>query len=181
MSYRLLFILALFMATFQAQAAYVETENRFYDKSTEHFTARVGQMASRSGYIHFADAELPPDPNQPVVRSNGVAMQVIDINTDLNDGIYSYSIVGDDAAMFSARITSVSASENGCTVRITYHPLAVGSHTATLKVNCENAGSPVTVIYLSGECVPIPGDVDGNGQIGITDVTTLIDMLLNQQ
>ncbi len=177
MSYKLLFAMALFMASIQVQAAYVETENRFYDKSTEHFTAYVGGMSSRTGYIHFADAELPPDPNQPVVMSYGFD---IDLIGDLSDGdVYSYTIDGDDAAMFSAMITSVSASENGCTVRITYRPTVVGSHTARLKVNCSNAGAPTTVINLSGEAVAIPGDVDGDGKLGVSDVSSLIDMLLN--
>ena len=112
MSYKLLFAMALFMASIQVQAAYVETENRFYDKSTEHFTAYVGGMSSRTGYIHFADAELPPDPNQPVVMSYGFNVDAI--GDFSSDDIYSYSIVGDDADMFSAAITSVSASENGC-------------------------------------------------------------------
>ena len=177
MSYRLLFILGLFMATLQVQAAAPNSDNRFYDKSTEHFTAYVGMMSTRTGYIHFADAELPPDPNQPVVMSYGFD---IDLTGGISDGdVYSYTIDGDDAAMFSAMITSVSASENGCTVRITYRPTVVGSHTARLKVNCSNAGAPTTVINLSGEAVAIPGDVDGDGKLGVSDVSSLIDMLLN--
>ena len=164
------------MATLQIQAADVDNENRFYDKSTEHFTAYVGQLASRAGYIRFADAEIPPDPNTPVVRSFDVTAQITDgIN---NDGTYSYTIEGTDAAMFSAIITSVSASENGCTVRIIYHPIQAGSHTARLNVYCQTAGSPLTYINLSGEAIPQPGDVDGDGQVGISDVTRLIDMIL---
>lgn len=170
MSYRLLFILALFMATIQGQAANVENDNRFYDKSTEHFTATVGRLAARSGYIHFADAELPPDPDTPVVRASGI--------TPGGSDIYSFSIEGPDASMFSATITSVSASENGCTVRIIYAPTEVGSHTATLKVYCSNAGSPLTTIYLSGEGIARPGDIDGDGRIGVADVSSLIDMIL---
>ena len=176
MSYRLLFILGLFMATLQVQAAAPNTDNRFYDKSTEHFTAYVGMMSTRSGYIHFADAELPPDPNQPVVMSYGFNVGVI--GDFSSDDIYSYSIVGADADMFSAAITSVSASENGCTVRITYRPTAVGTHTARLNVYCSNAGAPLTYINLSGEAVSKPGDVDGDGNIGISDVSRLIDLLL---
>lgn len=170
MSYRLLFILTLFLTIFQAQAA--TPENRFYDKSTEHFSATVGRLASRAGYIHFADAEVPTDPNTPVDRA---------LPGDFDIDAYSYTIEGDDAAMFSAMITSVSASENGCTVRICYAPTEAGTHQATLKVFCETAGAPMTTIYLSGQAFPRIGDVDGDGKLGIADVSSLIDMLLNGQ
>jgi hypothetical protein len=159
------------------QAAVPQSDNRFYDKSTEHFSAIVGQFAARSGYIKFADAELPPDPNTPVVRSSQVTLNGIDLSSD----VYSLSIEGADSDMFTASITQVSASENGCTVRIVYRPTAVGTHTAKLNVYCTNAGSPCTSINLSGEGIAQPGDVDGNGQVGISDVSRLIDLLLKNQ
>lgn len=178
MSYRLLFILSLLMAAFQAQAAYNEHENHFYDKSTEQFTAYVGMFSSRSGYIRFADAEVPHDPNTPVLRAYDITDQMSgDIE---HDGSYYFTIEGPDAAMFTAHITSMSASENGCTVLVTYHPTQAGSHTARLNVICENAGAPLTYINLCGEGIARPGDVDGDGSVGISDVSSLIDMLLRE-
>ena len=170
---------ALLLAAIQGQAAETQPDNRFYDKSTEQFAAVVGQFATRSGYIKFADAELPPDPNIPVVMSNVITLN--GIGADLGGDVYSVSIDGADSDMFIAAITSVSASENGCTVRITYRPTTVGTHTARLNVYCTNAGAPLTYVNLCGEGIAQPGDVDGNGQIGISDVSTLIDMLLNKQ
>ena len=177
MSYGLLFILALLVSAIQIQAADNQTkENRFYDRSTEQFVAVVGQFASRTGYIHFADAELPPDPNTPVDR--GFIDPGIDLDFD-GGGIYSVSIDGDDSEMFIANITMMSASENGCTVHITYHPTSIGTHHARLVAYCSNAGSPYTYVNLCGQGVAKPGDVDGDGRISISDISTLIDMLLN--
>ena len=179
MSYRLLFILALLLSAFQIQAvdnANKEGQNRFYDRSTEHFSAVVGMFDMRSGYIHFADAELPPDPNTPVVRSLGGGTDFV---FDFDSDIYSVSIDGDDSEMFTANVTLVSASENGCTVTISYHPTAVGTHNARLIATCSNAGSPNTYVNLCGKAFPRIGDVDGDGKIGISDISTLIDMLLS--
>ena len=179
MSYRFLFIMAILMASFSAQAAISEPENRFYDKSTEHFSATVGLMSMRSGYIRFADAELPPDPNTPVVMSHDVSAQMS--HEIAADDTYSLSIDGADSSMFHATITSMSTIENGCTVTITYRPTAMGSHQARLQVTCSKAGSPVTTINLSGEAIAKPGDIDGDGTVGVSDVSTLIDMLLDHE
>lgn len=175
MNYRLLLMIALVLGAFQVQAIDHDTDNRFYDKSTEHFSATVGMLSTRIGYIHFADASIPPSPD-PVLRS----YDIVDHLTDAipNDGTYTYEIEGDDASMFGAMITSMSSMENGCTVRIFYHPTQVGTHTARLNVYCETAGAPLTYINLSGEAVPRPGDIDGDGMVGISDVSSLIDMLL---
>lgn len=166
------------MAAFQVQAIDHDTDNRFYDKSTEHFSATVGQLATRIGYIHFADASIPPSPD-PVLRSYDIVDQMTDGIP--NDGTYYYEIEGADASMFGAMITSMSSTENGCTVRITYHPTQVGSHTARLNVYCETAGAPLTYINLSGEAMPQPGDIDGDGKLGISDVSSLIDMILSAE
>ena len=179
MKYRFLFIFALLLSAVQVQAfenENKETDNRFYDHSTEQFVATVGQFAMRSGYIHFADASIPPDPNTPVDRALGGDT---DFDFDFGSDVYSVSIDGDDSSMFTAMIVSVSASENGCTVRITYRPTTVGTHTARLVATCSNAGSPVTYVNLCGQGIARPGDIDGDGRLGISDVSTLIDMLLS--
>lgn len=179
MNYRLLFIIALVLAVFQGQAAEPESSNRFYDKSTEHFSAIVGQFSSRIGHIKFADAEVPLDPDTPVIMSNRTTVYSID--TDLSSDAYWYTIEGPDSAMFTANITQVSLLENACTIRIVYRPTEVGSHTARINVYCANAGSPCTYINLTGEAFSQPGDLDGNGQVGISDVSRLIDLLLKNQ
>ena len=176
MNYRLLLMIALVLGAFQVQAIDHDTDNRFYDKSTEHFTATVGKLATRVGYIHFADASIPPSPD-PVMMSFGIAANLTDAVP--NDGTYTYEIEGADASMFGAMITSMSSQENGCTVRIIYHPTQVGTHTARLNVYCETAGAPLTYINLSGEAIARPGDLDGDGKLGVNDVSSLIDMILS--
>ena len=174
MSYRLLFIIALLLSATRIQAITTDTDYRFCDKSTEQFTAIVGQLTTRSGYILFADAELPIDPNQPVVRSSGETIPEADLSSD----IYSVTIDGEDSDMFTAIVTNVSLVENRCVVKVFYNPTTAGSHRARLVAYCANAGAPYTIVNLSGEATPMPGDVDGDGKLGISDVTTLIDMLL---
>lgn len=186
MSTRLLFIMTLLLAAIQVQAVDNGSSNNanpFYDNSTQEFSAPVGMFAARAGYIHFADAGLPPDPNTPVDR-NGNKEDLIDPGDfgGLGGGVYSVSIDGEDSDMFSARVISMSTSEKGCTVSVIYSPTAVGTHHARLVAYCSNAGSPYIYINLVGEGrLPLHGDVDGDGSIGINDVSTLIDMLLNQQ
>ena len=150
----------------------VYTPELFLKNQTEYFTAPVYGFSKRTGSVQFADAEIPPypDPNTPVVRSVGTAYVVPDC--------YSLSIEGADAIHFTARIVRGSFIANICTVEITYAPRECGTHTATLNLNCTKAGVPWMSIPLQGEATEVLGDLDGDGVLGIGDVTGFINLML---
>ena len=143
----------------------------FVNNQTQEFEALVGQMAKRTGLVRFPDAEIPPNPDLPVVM-----FSVSGVGNDFND--YWISLEGADKSQFIAMITSRSMTSNECTVMVTYCPRTVGTHSATLWVNCSNAGVPVVKIPLVGEATGELGDLNGDGLITIADVTDLIHSLL---
>lgn len=61
---------------------------------------------------------------------------------------------------------------------VRYRPLTVGVHTAQIILTGEKA-HPVTVELEGTAYMPETGDVNGDGRIDIADVTSLIDLLLN--
>lgn len=152
-------------------------EVMFVSNHTQQFTAYAGGVTSRTGAVRFADAEIPPDPNQPVDRSVGIGD---DVGLNLIDlpGVYSLAITGNDASCFAASIVKRSTLINMCTVRVSYFPKSCGTHTATLLLHCATAGVPEISIPLLGESDGILGDLDGNGVLGINDVTGMINVLL---
>ena len=152
-------------------------ENSFVNKQTEEFSAYVGQIVTRTGYIRFADAEIPTDPNQPVDRSNGEDDDAM-LCALPGAGIYTLTIEGADKLNFSARIVKMSTITNICTVAISYVPRSCGTHEATLKVHCSNAGVPWVTIYLHGESTGTLGDLNNDGIININDLTNMINLLL---
>ena len=153
---------------------------RFYDGTTEEFTAAVGQFVNRRGTIRFADAQIPPDPGvNPVVRSNGSRMLAIDFDASLLSPDYSISIEGADRSQFMARIVKSSSISKVCTVLITYVPRFEGTHNATLTVYCSRAGVPWVTIPLHGECNGVLCDLDGNGMLDVTDLTRMITVVLH--
>lgn len=150
----------------------------FINNQTEHFDAYVGQFVTHTGTIRFADAEVPHDPNTPVDRGN--SSFTLDVgNNGFIDNAYSFTIEGADPINFSARLVKTSTIANICTVAISYAPRTLGSHQATLKVNCSRAGVPTVTIPLRGESTGVLGDMDNDGLIDINDVTKMIDGLLN--
>ena len=141
----------------------------FVNKTTEEFTGLVGQFVTRTGLVRFADAEIPPSP--PLVdRGYG----------NSESDVFSLEIEGDDACQFSAWIKWRNYVSNECTVVLTYHPRSLGTHSATLWVYCTNAGVPTMKIPLRGEATGVLGDLNGDGQLTIGDVTGMINLLLTQ-
>jgi len=163
-------MLSLMVCVTMVAAVIDEPDVTFVNNSTEEFTGLVGQLVTRTGLVRFADAEIPPDPNHPVVRGAG--------NGWTEPKTYSLEIQGDDASHFSAIIVRRSQVSNECTVRVTYRPRALGSHHATLYVYCPNAGVPTVKIPLLGEATGVLGDLNGDGLLGIGDVTGMINLLL---
>jgi hypothetical protein len=152
-------------------------EVMFVNNWTEDFTAYAGQMVTHTGSIRFADAEIPTDPNQPVDRFNSEDDDVM-LCAIPGGGNYSLKIEGTDKSHFSARIVKASTIINICTVAISYVPRYCGTHDATLKVTCANAGVPMVTINLHGESTQVLGDLSDNGIIDIDDLSTMIDWLL---
>ena len=174
MRYRILFLFAILVVSFQGRAAVdSSTDYQFVNNRAEEFTAFVGQMDTRMGFIRFADAEIPPDPT--VVRSGGM-----DVNFDglVDNQHYSIEIEGADCAHFSARLVKTSFTSNECTVAITYTPRAIGTHTAIVRAYCSKAGVPLVSIPLRGESTAVLGDLNGDGKLGITDVVDMINLLM---
>ena len=180
MRYRLLFLFALLAVFFSGHAAVVETTDyNFVNNGTEDFTASVGQLITRTGIIRFADAEIPPDPNQPVIMSGGVNATTVNIDGLVDPSCYSFVIEGADSDQFSARMVTTSSIKNECTMAISYTPRSIGSHVATLKAYCSKAGVPLFTIPLRGEAASVLGDLNDDGKVGITDVIGMINLLLS--
>lgn len=150
----------------------------FLNNHTEEFTAKVGQIVTRTGTIRFADAEVPHDPNTPVVMLGGNDMLSIAPNGGLIVDGYSLAIEGADSNNFSASFVKSSAITNICTIAINYVPRSIGSHEATLKVYCSKAGVPLVTVNLRGEANDVLGDFDGDGVLDISDVTSMINLVL---
>ena len=149
----------------------------FAYNQTQEFTAYAGGVSSRTGSVRFADAGIPPDPT--VDRSVGIGDdEEVTFNASVIPLQYSLEITGDDAQCFTATFVKASTLINMCTVRVSYFPKSCGTHTATLLLHCATAGVPEISIPLRGESDGILGDLDGNGVLGINDVTGMINVLL---
>ena len=176
---QIIFSLISFCACLPLAGAIVDPGDcdvQFVNNHTEEFTGLVGQIITRTGLVHFADAEIPPDPDHPVDRAGGSTSWDDDPSVSLN--VYSLEIEGVGASQFSASIQWRSMVSNECTVAVFYTPTAMGTHRATLKVTCSNADVPVVTIPLWGEATGILGDLDGNGLLTVSDVTGLVGSLL---
>ena len=98
-------------------------------------------------------------------------------------------IEGPDADSFSIMLTTRTTSSTGCDsviFTICYSPLEEGVHNATLVLstpilNNRYPAHPVRV-PLTGICVSDPpGDMNGDGQLTVTDVIMLIDRVINAE
>ena len=141
-------------------------------------TAYVGWFSSISGTINIPDAEIPYDPNTPVVRTPAAGNEPVSQVAPGGGLGYTYSISGDDC--FSVMITRRSSIAKTCDVKIFYRPLTIGTHNATITFSCLAGGCPVTV-NVTGTAIeqPQPGDLNGDGIFSIGDATGLIDLLLS--
>lgn len=137
----------------------------------------VGGLSTVSGVINFPDAEIPPDPNTPVVMSPAIHPSEPSQIGPATCSDYSYSIQGDNC--FCVLIGLGSVTSKSCNVTISYHPLTLGMHHATITFVCSRGGIPV-IVNVTGTATesPVHGDIDGDGDLSIVDATTLIDMLL---
>ena len=141
-------------------------------------TAYVGWFSSICGTINIPDAEIPYDPNTPVVRTPAAGSDPVN-QVAPGEGLgYIYSISGDNC--FSVVITRGSLIAKTCDVKIIYRPLTLGTHHATITFSCIRGGCPVTV-NVAGTAIEQPqlGDLNGDGIFTIVDATGLIDLLLS--
>ena len=141
-------------------------------------SAYVGWFSSISGTVNIPDAEIPHDPNTPVVRTPSAGNDPV-CQVSPGEGLgYFYTISGDDC--FSVVITRGSLIAKTCDVKIIYRPLTLGTHHATITFSCIRGGCTVTV-NVTGTAVeqPQPGDLNGDGIFSIGDATGLIDLLLS--
>ncbi len=129
-------------------------EDSFHNNETQEFTAYLGQIVNVKGSIWFADAEIPPDPNHPVVMLNGSSATLAANGIDYNN--YQVEIEGDNC--FRAMIVKTSSIANTCKVMITYSPASRGTHQARLVATCRKAGVPIVVIKLRGEATLLTAD-----------------------
>lgn len=137
MKQKFFLLLALILAIAQGWAA--TNSDGLTMTQRELFSALVGKTDSKVITVNFETDGNNPDPNQPVIMSNGVSQQSIVNN------FYSISIDGTDSDVFTAVITN--ASLNSCSVCVTYSPPSVGSHSATLKVQ-NLVGINVSPVYI---------------------------------
>ena len=84
----------------------------------------------------------------------------------------------DPNGVYTISRTTASASRvmAGMDITVTYKPVLVGTHNATVTISGGGAEA-VTVSLIGGHAYAL-GDVDHDGHVGIADVTTLIDHLL---
>ena len=141
-------------------------------------TAYVGWFSSISGTINIPDAEIPYDPNTPVVRTPAAGNDPVSQVAPGEGMGYFYTISGDNC--FSVVITRSSSIAKTCDVKIIYRPLTLGTHNATITFSHIRGGCSVTV-NVTGTAIeqPQPGDLNGDGLFSIGDATGLIDFLLS--
>ena len=188
MRQKLVLLIALVLALAQgvaAQEALLPSGNQ----TNESFSVYLGQQETKTLLLSFTEREYeipidPVDPDEPVVRSGGDEESSEMLRATLVTGDYSVAIEGAGSQMYAATIVwaTFSSSTNTISVKvnITYMPNDEGSHRATL--NILNAfGTKRASVNLYGEAMVKPGDVDGDGQISVADVTELTDYILGDQ
>ena len=141
-------------------------------------SAYVGWFSSISGTVNIPDAEIPHDPNTPVVRTPAAGNDPVSQVAPGEGMGYFYTISGDNC--FSVVITRSSSIAKTCDVKIIYRPLTLGTHNATITFSHIRGGCSVTV-NVTGTAIEQPqaGDLNGDGLFSIGDATGLIDLLLS--
>ena len=161
MKTKILLFVSLVLIVVQGWATEVNPSNL-------QFSTDVGQTATQTIRIEFADAGTPTDPNTPVVMSPSYGNPLQSIGQVSGD--YSVSILGTDSQMFSAIMQN--ASSNACNVKVSYNPTAVGTHQAILRVCYSGAGGVSTVsVNLTGVATTTSDDPTHLG--GITNPNLL--------
>ena len=94
------------------------------------------------------------------------------------------NITGDNGFSVSPTSLSIAKATGGYEVTVTYLPEAIGTHEATLTITSRLYVAKPLVMKLYGTATAdgnsvMLGDVNATGTVDVTDVTDLIDMLLN--
>lgn len=126
MKQRIILMFAFILAVAQGWAA--TNVNGSLTDQIEQFAAQVGQTDSHIVVVSYESNGN--DPNDPVIMSNGNGTS---LQAGAIDRLFQISIDGDDSNLFTAEVTSATSSS--CLVTVTYFPIAVGTHSATLNVH----------------------------------------------
>jgi len=175
MKKKVVILISLALTLFQGLSAESVASDGIIDLTTERFTAKVGQEVSRIITLTYVHDYYP----MAISSSNG---QQASAQTQVSSD-YSVDIVGDDSQMFTARIIhiipiqSANTETINATIEITYSPTAAGSHQATIQL-LNAGGIAVASKKLTGNATAQRGDIDGDGQVTVADVTLLINIIL---
>ena len=170
MKQKLVLLIALVLALAQGAAAQEANSIGIIDLTAEYFEAYVGQSDTHTITLQYV--------TQGVVRLNNDGQQ--EPGTLKSTNGYSVSVI---SRVFSATLIDVTVTSGSttttytATVEVTYAPTTTGEHTATLYLY-NAAGKEVASQNLVGNATVLKGDINGDGIVGIADVTDLIDYLL---
>lgn len=94
------------------------------------------------------------------------------------------TVTGDNCFTVSPRRVSMKDAKEGCYVTVTFDPEGMGPHEATIKITLFGGSAKPMTVGLFGLAAdrnvdPLLGDVNASGQVDISDVTALIDILVN--
>ena len=136
------------------------------DQESMNFETAVMRPVFKTLVVHRRDfdgwlAAAPFNPFDPVNLNPRISATL--------QGDCDFSLMG---------ITMCTPSADSLVLVVRYRPLTVGTHTAQIILTGYKA-HPVTVDLEGAAFMPETGDVDGDGEINIKDVTSLIDLLIN--
>lgn len=94
------------------------------------------------------------------------------------------AITGDDGFTVPFSRVSLDVVKGGYDVTVTYMPVSAGTHDATITITLIGGTAKPQTVRLhgtatAGETSVLRGDVNASGKVDISDVTDLIDILLN--
>lgn len=136
------------------------------DQESMTFETAVMRPVFKTLVVHRHDfdgwlAVAPFDPFDPVYLNPRISATL--------QGDCDFQLMG---------VTMCRPAADSLVLIVRYRPLTVGTHTAQIILTGYKA-HPVTVDLEGTAFMPETGDVDGDGEINIMDVTSLVDLLIN--
>lgn len=136
------------------------------DEKSMTFETAVMRPVYKTLVVHRRDfdgwlAIAPFDPIDPIYLNPRISASL--------QGDCDFKLMG---------MTMCTPSADSLVVTVRYRPLTEGTHTAQIILTGYKA-HPVTVDLEGTAFMPETGDVDGDGEINIIDVTCLVDLLID--